>query len=131
MNPNRYLSRAGVTCLAVMITVPAVAQSTIALLIDAPYRVPDKYVPTSYGATPELAVASWWEKYKPYWGVQPYGDLQCDYQISVGSEGVVGRYGRVRLTGECTGADPLEATVSCPLGYVRLVDVCQADGGPV
>ena len=131
MNPNRCLCRASVTCLALMLAAPVAAQSTIAVVVDAPYRVPDKYVPTSYGATPELAVASWWEKYKPYWGVQPYGELQCDYQISVGSEGVLGRYGRVGLTGQCSGADPIEATVTCPVGYFRAGDVCEADGEPV
>jgi YD repeat-containing protein len=131
MNLNRPLGQAGAACLALLGAAPAAATSTIAVVLDAPYRVPDKYLPTSIGATPESAVASWWEKYKPYWGVEPYGGLTCDYEIFVGSEGVLGRYGRVRLSGECAGSDPIEASVGCPAGYAQSVDICEADGEPV
>jgi YD repeat-containing protein len=131
MNPNQSLCQAGVACLVLLGAAPAAATDTIAVTIDAPYRVPDAYVSTSFGPTPGAAVVAWWEKYKLYWGVQPHGDLACSYQIEIGSEGVLGRYGRVRLTGDCTGSDPIEATISCPAGYARVADVCEANGEPI
>lgn len=83
-----------------------------------PYIVPDAYVSTSYGQTINEAVSAWWEKYKPYWGVSPYGSLQCSYQITHQSVG--NRVGAVSLTGQCGGADPILATYFCPEGTINL-----------
>ena len=68
--------------------------------------------------------AVWWEKYKKYWRVSPYGSLQCGYYITNETGGLLGRVGRVRLNGNCRGSDPINATVSCPVGYQLSVNIC-------
>ena len=67
MNPDKALRCPVAICVAALLSAEASASANIAVVIDAPYRVPDRYVSTSVGATPNAAVAVWWEKYKNYW----------------------------------------------------------------
>jgi len=114
-------------CCCLLFFLSGLAQASIAPVYGPPYAIPDRYVSTSYGATAGAAAAVWWEKYKKYWRVSPYGSLQCGYYITNETAGIFGRIGTVRLNGQCRGSDPINATVSCPVGYQLSVNICVED----
>jgi hypothetical protein len=87
----------------------------------SPYYVGCQY---SYcgqlGDTIEEGLDLWWEGYKQYWGVEPYGTKSCYYDTIYYQDGhVTGKYVYVILQGDCSGGGYLYGTL-----YL-IPDVCE------
>ena len=82
--------------------------------------------------TVEAVVDAWWEGYRKSWGVDPYGPLSCDFDLTIFADGMfTRRFASMLLTGDCGGGNSVYGTSFCPSGYTHIGPAtCGAHGSP-
>jgi RHS repeat-associated protein len=104
---------------------PSVAVNNVTPVYTAPYNDHDTYTSVSNSLSVDEAIAKWWEAYKRYWGVQPYGRLSCGYVVTYLSNGeATGHFASFYLTGQCGGGNGIFGTRRCPAGYSLSGSTC-------
>lgn len=101
-------------------------------IYTAPYNDTDFYTTVSDSTTVEQAELKFWDAYKRYWGVAPYGPLQCGYTPTYFSDGEsTGAFARLDLNGQCSGSTTIVGSATCPRGYSLSGSVCVQSGAVV
>jgi 3D (Asp-Asp-Asp) domain-containing protein len=109
-NLPRYLPR--IITLAVYLVGSgfAMAQPTPPIY-GPPFYDNDTFYNDGSSSTVLQQVENDWNHYSQYWGVSPYGSLNCSFVFTPDPDGpTTGRFGAVRWTGECTGGDTIFGT---------------------
>jgi RHS repeat-associated protein len=77
----------------------------------APYYDNDAYYDDGSSITVAAQVLNDWAHYQQYWGVSPYGSLQCSYTFSPSGNGpTTGLFGIFYVNGDCGGGDGIYGT---------------------
>lgn len=98
----------------------------------APYFDNNAYYRDGSSATVSAQVLNQWDYYQRYWGVSPYGSLQCGYTFSpIGSGQTTGLFGSFALTGQCGGGDGIYGTAYSHNPGKNTGKPCNCAGDPI
>jgi hypothetical protein len=96
----------------------------------APYRIPDYYVGNPQGNTVDGVLNTWWDLYKRYWDVSPFGWRNCGLNLSYTSNGAsAGIFVYFSTTGNCGGSNGVLGTLQCPANATLSGSTCNCNTG--
>ncbi|MDE2150338.1 MAG: RHS repeat protein [Gammaproteobacteria bacterium] len=109
----------------------AIADQTLAPAYGAPYYN-NGYCSSARYSTLSDDIQGWWVCYSQHWGVEPYGSLQCYYQIFPKPDGpTTGIFAAASENGQCGGGNTMYGTAYCIDGYVLSGNSCAPTGSPI
>ncbi|MCR4304399.1 MAG: hypothetical protein NUV63_09295 [Gallionella sp.] len=104
------------------------ASVSVSPFYGAPYTIPDYYAGSPQGNTVDGVLNTWWDLYKRYWVVSPFGWRNCGLNLSYTCNGAsAGIFAYFSVTGNCSGSNGVFGTMQCPSNATLSGSTCNCN----